>query len=481
MSFEGTLGRGDIPVPGKAGTARRGDMGFAGVAASGSAPVPGKAVPPRRGDIPVPGKAVAAGEGTFLSPAKQCCPGEGTFLSAAAPANSQPSRINNRKPPPEFHYRHYQAAIPQSSPFPQPSRSRMQARFDHITLSALSVCTGPQTRTLDDDAHLYADSPGQLQRMRSMVGIERRHVAPRGVTTLDLCEAAARDLFSAAEVDTSSVDAVLCVTQTPDHWQPCNANLLHGRLGLSKGAAAFDVNQGCSGWVYGFYLAAAMLEAGGARRVLLLAGDTVTHCIHPRDRATVPLFGDAGSAALVERSNDAAPAWFALHSDGTGHGAIKVPAGAFRQPAGPETSVESIAEDGSVRTPENLFMSGIEVFNFTLREEPGAVRELLAFADTEAESVDAFVFHQANPFILKNLAKRLRLPEEKVPMDTARRFGNQSSASVPAALAHDLGEVLSRERRRVLCSGFGVGLSWASCLLDIGPAKHIHIFQYQTS
>lgn len=355
----------------------------------------------------------------------------------------------------------------------------MQSRFDHISFSALAVCTGPLTRTLDDDAHLYADSPGQLERMRTMVGIERRHVAPRGVTTLDLCEAAALDLLSVKAVDPATLDAVLCVTQTPDHWQPCNANLLHGRLGLPKTAAAFDVNQGCSGWVYGLYLASAMLEAGGARRVLLLAGDTVTQCIHPRDRATAPLFGDAGSAALVERSGDASPAWFALHSDGMGHGAIKIPAGAFRQPAGPATRVESTAEDGSVRTPENLFMSGIEVFNFTLREEPGAVRELLAFAEAEVEDVDAFVFHQANPFILKNLAKRLRLPEEKVPMDTARRFGNQSSASVPAALAHDLGEVLSRERKRVLCSGFGVGLSWASCLLDIGPMKHLRIFQHR--
>ncbi len=355
----------------------------------------------------------------------------------------------------------------------------MLARFKHFSVSALSVCTGPRVQTLDDVASLYADTPGQLERLRTMIGIERRHVAPVGTTTLDLCEAAARDLITGAAVDPATIDAIICVTQTPDHWQPCNANLLHGRLGLAKSAAAFDINQGCSGWIYGLHIAASLLEAGGAQRILLLAGDTVTQCIHPADRATVPLFGDAGSAALLERKEGTTSSWFALHSDGTGHGAIKIPAGAYRQPSDASTRIERQAEDGSVRTDEHLFMSGIEVFNFTLREEPGAIRELLMFAGMSIDEIDAFVFHQANPFILKNLAKRLRLPEEKVPMRTAAHFGNQSSASVPATLAYELGDALRMDCKRVVCSGFGVGLSWGSCLLDLGPLRHCGFFQYK--
>jgi 3-oxoacyl-[acyl-carrier-protein] synthase-3 len=355
----------------------------------------------------------------------------------------------------------------------------MRAKLHHLRLAALSVATGPVTRTLDDEAHLYADQPGQLDRMRAMVGIERRHIAPVGITTLDLARAATERVLRETGTTPDDLDAILFVTQTPDHPQPCNANLLHGQLACPPTTAALDINQGCSGWVYGLYFAGLLLETGAARTVLLCAGDTITQTIHPRDRATVPLFGDAASAALLTRPESPSPAWFDLHSDGRGHGAICIPAGGARRPRDAHTSLAEVAEDGSERSPENLFMSGIEVFNFTLREEPKAVRELLEYAGMETEAVDIFAFHQANPFILTQLARRLRLPLEKVPMRTAREFGNQSSASIPGVLAHDCGEQLATRRTRLLCSGFGVGLSWASCLLDVEPLDHVSIFQFQ--
>jgi len=352
------------------------------------------------------------------------------------------------------------------------------ARFTLPRITALAATTGPVTRTLDDDAHLFGDNLVLLDRMRTAVGVHRRHVAPRGVTTLDLCEDAARRLLTESGTAPSELDAIVCVTQTPDHWQPSNANLLHGRLGLPKTALAFDVNQGCSGWVYGLYLAYCMVQAGGCRRVLLLAGDTVTQTIHPLDRSVVPLFGDAGTATLVEAGEAPSPSCFALHSDGQGHAAIKIPAGAHRQPADESTKVAVRDAEGNVRTPENLFMHGLEVFNFTLREEPKAVKELLEFSGDTVETIDAFVFHQANRFILSNLARRIKVPEAKVPWVTAEQFGNQSSASIPAALCHALGERLSGGRLRLLCSGFGVGLSWASCVIEAGPLRGCSIRQY---
>lgn len=352
------------------------------------------------------------------------------------------------------------------------------ARFTLPRLTAIAATTGPVTRTLEDDAHLFGNNSVLLERMRTTVGVHRRHIAPRGVTTLDLCEDAARRLFAEAKVATAELDAIICVTQTPDHWQPCNANLLHGRLGLPKTALAFDVNQGCSGWVYGLYLAYCMVQAGGCRRVLLLAGDTVTQTIHPKDRSLVPLFGDAGTATLVAAGDTPSPSSFALHSDGTGHAAIKVPAGAHRIPSDSRTQLEETDAEGNVRTPANLFMNGLEVFNFTLREEPRAVKELLDFSENTVESIDAFVFHQANRFILSNLARRIKVPEAKVPWITAEQFGNQSSASIPSALCHALGDRLRAEQMRVLCSGFGVGLSWASCVLEAGPLLGCSIQQY---
>ena len=352
------------------------------------------------------------------------------------------------------------------------------AQFNGPRITAVATTTGPVTRALEDEAHLFADNPVLLERMRSAVGVYRRHIAPRGITALDLCEDAARRLIAEAAIAPNSIDAIICVTQTPDHWQPCNANLLHGKLGLAKSALAFDVNQGCSGWVYGLYLAHCMVQSGGCRRVLLLAGDTVTQTIHRRDRSVVPLFGDAGSATLVQDGDPPARSWFALHSDGKGHAAIKIPAGAHRQPVDATTGIEATDAEGSVRTPENLYMNGLEVFNFTLREEPKAVRELMEFSGDSVATIDAFVFHQANRFILSNLAKRIQAPEAKVPWTTAERYGNQSSASIPAALCDALGARLQQQPLRLLCSGFGVGLSWASAVIEVGPLQHSSIQQY---
>lgn len=358
-----------------------------------------------------------------------------------------------------------------------------KTKFESIRISGIHVCAGPELRKLDDLAELCDNDPALLQRLRKMTGIEQRRVAPVGVTTLDMGEAAANSLLQELDIAVESIDAILFVTQTADHWQPCNANLLHGRLGCRKSAAAMDINQGCSGWVYGLYTACCMISAGGCQRILLLAGDTVSQSIHPQDRAVLPLFGDACAASIVEASDAAGCSWFSLHSDGKGHQAISIPAGGYRRPLDASTSVSETDADGNVRTPANLHMNGLEVFNFTLREEPLAINELLEYSGQSIEKVDYFVFHQASRFILDNLCRKLKLPVEKVAGDTLTYYGNQSSASVPAGICEVLKKASSgrESTARLLCSGFGVGLSWASCLLDLAVDLPVKTFTYEFS
>lgn len=353
-----------------------------------------------------------------------------------------------------------------------------KACFKKVVITGVATCTGPITRTLDDEASIFVDAADQMERIRKFVGINQRHLAPAEVTALDMAEAATKRLFAGRENEMGAVDAIVFVTQTADHPQPSNANLLHGRLGLGKDVAAFDINQGCSGWVYGAYVAAGMVEAGGCNRVLLLTGDTISHTLHSKDRALVPLFSDACSATLLERRDEASPWWFDLHSDGRGADAIKIPAGGARRSRSAATAVEAPDSEGNIRSPDNLAMNGLEVFNFTLREEPAAVRAMLEQSGHGADQIDFFVFHQANHFISTNLAKRLKIPMEKVPTRTLADFGNQSSASIPSTLCHDLGEVLCARTLRILCSGFGVGLSWASCMLQIGPLFRCETFRF---
>lgn len=326
-------------------------------------------------------------------------------------------------------------------------------------------------RNIDDEVDLYGGNAAQIERIRKTIGLGSRRVASPGETTADLCEKAALALLESMQVPASAVDALICVTQTPDHFQPANACILHGRLHLSPACAAFDVNLGCSGWVYGLWLAHMMIETGSCSRVLLLAGDTLSRQVNPRDRSVAPLFGDAGSATLVEAAPQPSRAVFSLHTDGSGHEAIIVPAGAFRAPHSPEAALEATDEEGNIRSPLNLRMAGADVFNFSLKVEPEALRQIAERAGRPLETADYLFLHQANRYILGNIARRLRLPQEKIPSAVVERYGNQSSASVPGVLCDTLGPKGTDRSLSVIVSGFGVGLSWASAWIEIPPLR----------
>jgi len=345
----------------------------------------------------------------------------------------------------------------------------MQTSLPAVRLAGLAVTTGPLVRDFLADGLAAGQEPGALERTARTVGLRHRLVAAPGQTALDLCADAAARLLAACPEAAAQVDAVIFVTQTPDHAQPNNASLLHGRLGFARTVAAYDVALGCSGWVYGLQQAALLCAHGGARSVLLCAGDTLSRSTNPRDRATDPLFGDAGSATLVVRDPAAAPWHFVLGADGARARVIEVPAGGARSPRGREPWVERADADGNVRHPGDLHMDGAEVFNFTLREVPAAVADVMALAGWTEPVVDALVLHQANRFVLSSLGRKCGFPAAKTPMDLVERFGNQSSASIPCALIEALGPELGRRPLRLVACGFGVGLSWGAVALAAGP------------
>jgi len=352
-----------------------------------------------------------------------------------------------------------------------------KSRFNHVQISGIVTCVPPTEKRIDDEIELFGGNVKQIERLKKTIGLDRRRVVDDGTTAADLCEAAARRLLAKSAVSKAEIDALICVTQTPDYPQPCNAAVLHGRLALPTDCAAFDVNLGCSGYVYGLWLAHMMVSAGGCKRVLLLAGDTISRVVNLKDRAVAPIFGDGGSATFVESSAHAAPSWFSLKTDGSGFDKLIVPAGGARTPYSAETAQAHTDEGGNSRSAEELFMDGAEIFNFSIQVEPRAVKELLEFAELEMDAIDHFVFHQANRYILTNIAKRLKIEVNKVPMRTVERYGNQSSASIPCAICGELAEQVQSGSRRVLLSGFGVGLSWASAVLDLADLSVCEIIE----
>jgi 3-oxoacyl-[acyl-carrier-protein] synthase-3 len=330
------------------------------------------------------------------------------------------------------------------------------------------VTTVPRNEVrLVDEAHLFDGNMAQVERLKATIGLDRRRVVPDGMTACDMAEAAVKQLLEETGTDVSGIDGIFMVTQTPDYLQPGNAVLLQGRLGLPITCAAMDFNLGCSGYIYGLWAAHSFIATGGLKRVILVVGDTVSRIVSAEDRALRPLFGDAACATLLEADPDAPEAVFDLQSDGSGYKALWQPGGAFREPASPETAEVQQIGEGVSRSRCHLHMDGAEIFNFSLKVEPRAITEMLAATGWAAESVDGFVFHQANRYIIDNIRRRLKLPPEQVPAGTVERYGNQSSASIPATLTDHYGEALVRSPHRFILSGFGVGLSWATAAVEL--------------
>jgi len=316
--------------------------------------------------------------------------------------------------------------------------------------------------TSADEAAVFGAA--EMDKIASTTGIRERRVAPEGICTSDLCIAAADELFRYTDVDRESIDAVILVTQSPDYLLPATACSLHGRMGLATGCAAFDVNLGCSGYTYGLWMAAHLIAGGGASRVLLLAGEIATRRVNPLDRSARPLFGDAGTATIVEADPAAGEIRFVFGTDGSGQNDLYIPAGGFRLPDAAAAGDARIGDDGNPRRLVDLHMDGSAVFVFTLDRVVPLIREAIRDASWTVADVDAAVFHQANEFMLRHIAKAVKLPWEKVPCSLGR-FGNTSSASIPLTMTTALARDGAIPAARLLLAGFGVGLSWCSATL----------------
>ena len=224
---------------------------------------------------------------------------------------------------------------------------------------------------------------------------------------------------------------------------------------------AFDVNLGCSGYVYGLLITGNLLNALGGGKALFIVGDTSTKCANERDRTVAPLFGDAGTATALEYDSNASPIFFDLHSDGSGWDAIVLRHGGSRLPITADSLLTREVEPGVFRSPVDLVLKGADVFNFGLREVPPAVNALLQSVQTTIDNVDLFVFHQANKMMNEMIRKKLRIPEAKCPY-SLEKFGNTSCSSIPITLVTACRESLRLKRQTVVICGFGIGLSWAT-------------------
>ncbi len=336
--------------------------------------------------------------------------------------------------------------------------------YNNIGISGISACVPKKNVS---NQNLEEPLTGKLlDKTIKTTGIFNRRIADKNICASDLCYESAKELIHEMEIDKNSIDFVIFVTQTPDYILPATAPILQHRLGLKQSIGAFVVNLGCSGYVYGLSIAFAYASLENINRVLLLSGDTPSKFVSPKDKTTGILFGDGGSATIIEKKKNSGKSHFSLNSDGAGHNALKINAGAYRCPSTPETLEQVQHDDGSIRNEEQLTMDGASIFNFTIRQIPKDIKALLEYSETTLDEIDYIFFHQANKFITDHLTKKLKYPIEQVPY-SLKEFGNTSCLSIPLTIATQIETNRDKDAKKIILSGFGVGLSWATAIINL--------------
>lgn len=348
-------------------------------------------------------------------------------------------------------------------------------KFNNVKISGISVVVPEKEINIYDEAQYYDNSIKKIDRMRKMVGFWKRRVATKDQTALDFAYNAATNLINEMKIDVSTIDALIYVVQKPDWLGPVNAYFLHHKLGLSKECIATDVVQGCAGWIFGLYMASQMIESGAHKKILLLNGDTPSIGIDPSDRNQAPIFGDAGSATLLEYTENSQTSYFNIDTIGEGYDAIISPFSANRfglnslEDEDFEILVNLRKEKvtlptGNIQPLLGSYIDGLKVFDFTIKQVPKTIKKLMEYANKSQDNINLLALHQANKQIVQGVGLEAGFDLAKVPYEAFETYGNNTMCSIPTLLSM-LDKNINKEN--VCCCGFGNGLISAAAILDL--------------
>jgi 3-oxoacyl-[acyl-carrier-protein] synthase-3 len=303
-----------------------------------------------------------------------------------------------------------------------------------------------------DGNELLRDNPDwRIQDIEAKTGITRRYKAGIGESVIDMAEKAANKLFATnIDIDKASIDFLILVTQVSSYTLPTSACILQDRLGLKTSTMAFDVNLGCSGYVYALSIAAGLIESGQANRGVIICSDHYTSKIDPHDRTCRPIFSDAAAATIVGKSLIDGISAFDLGTNGSGYKNLIIP---------------NDGDDIEGAKPGFLFMAGAAVFLFSMSMVPKCINNVLAKSGKNITDVDLFVFHQASKVVIDKITAKLNLPIEKV-YTNYQHIGNTVSATIPIALKDAYEDGSLRAGDCSMLVGFGVGYSWGGCIIE---------------
>jgi 3-oxoacyl-[acyl-carrier-protein] synthase-3 len=339
--------------------------------------------------------------------------------------------------------------------------------FNISGISIEGIACAVPTKKVDTVSFSEKFGKDSVDSFIKMTGIKSTYCANELQTASDLCFIAAKKILEERNINPNSIGVLIFISQTPDYRIPSTACVLHKRLEISQDCAAFDINLGCSGYIYGLQVCCSLLQNSDAEYALVLVGDTCRRTGSPDDHSSAMMFGDAGAATLLKKDVNAKPIIVNLKSDGNGFKAIITPSGAYRNTDGSHERL--LWSDGVIRSDFDGYMNGVDVFNFSILDVPQTINRFMNEQGTTVSSYDSIMLHQANALILKQVTKKIKAPPEKVPISFTD-YGNTSSVSIPLTIVSFYGEA-SAQDVFVLMSGFGVGLSWGVASAHIDTTK----------
>ena len=341
--------------------------------------------------------------------------------------------------------------------------------IDHIKYAKISAvaCAVPSDKLTAEDFYEFLEKDS-VDRFVKDVGVSQKYYSKnRKTITSDLCYEAAEEIFRKKGIDKESIDALIFITQTPDYPAPATACLLQHRLGLSENCMAYDVNLGCSGYVYGLHLAASKLQSGYMKRILLLVGDT-SDGVSPKVSLNDLLFGDCGSATIIDYDKNSDGFRFDLRTIGSGFKAL-----------GATTGLR-YAYTGNPSFDPSIHMDGLSIFTFSISQVPKLFKSFFKSFDKKIEDYDAVLLHQANKSMLETIIKKIKVDINKVPF-SLNKYANTSSATIPNVMCHYYGENNIDKELSILMSGFGIGLSLGIADAKINPVDILPIISTNTT
>jgi 3-oxoacyl-[acyl-carrier-protein] synthase-3 len=355
----------------------------------------------------------------------------------------------------------------------------MNFTFKECRIASLLAVVPANERLFVDDMANFDFPLSRSLKLKQVMGYDKHRVVTGDeVCASDLAVFGFEHLFAKGLLNATDLDALIVVTQSPDYFMPPTSSVIQGRLGLKQDMFCLDISQGCAGFLIGLFQSFFLLGQSSVHKVALVNVDVLSRKVSSRDRNSYPLIGDAASITIVERSPDPSPIYANLKMDGSRREALQVPAGGFRLPCSAETATLVTDEEGNSRAKDHLRMDGSAVFNFVQVEVPPLIEDLLQTAGVGLDAVDFFLFHQPNRFMLQKLAEKMGIPFEKVPSNIVELYGNSSGVTIPMVIAHNLRECIVKRSLNVCLAGFGVGLTWASMLMRLGPFEFCDLIEY---